>query len=106
MTAVPLPFGAARATDPDTSHAAARDAARRAPRMRERVLLTLIAAGARGMTDFELAHALGAQQTSAGKRRGELVEAGLVENSGIKRPAPSGSAAIVWRISEQCGERS
>ncbi len=31
-----------------------------------------------GLTDFELAALLGRQQTSVGKRRGELVNAGLI----------------------------
>ena len=85
-----------RATDPDTSRAAAIDARVNADTHRARVLGALHAAGTDGLTDFELADRLGLQQTSAGKRRGELRDAGLVVDSGRKRPAPSGSAAIVW----------
>jgi hypothetical protein len=48
-----------------------------------------------GLTDFEYP---GLQQTSAGKRRLELQRAGLVEDSGRRRPSPSGSPVIVWRI--------
>lgn len=87
---------AARATDPVTSHLAAHDAARTAATMRILALEALREAGERGLTDFELAEILGRQQTSAGKRRGELRDVGLVRDSGMKRPAPSGSAAIVW----------
>lgn len=100
---MPLPFPAARASDPHTSHAAARDAGRRAPVLRNRCLAALRAAGERGMTDFELAAAVCSQQTSAGKRRGELVKLGLVEYAGCKRQSPSGSDAMVWRVVEMGG---
>lgn len=51
-----------------------------------------------GLTDFELAELMGRQQTSAGKRRGELRDIGLVVDSGRRRLAPSGASAIVWQI--------
>jgi len=86
----------ARRTDPATSHAAAADAQTNANTHRARVLAALREAGWNGLTDFELGDRLGLQQTSAGKRRGELRDAGLVVDSGRKRRAPSGSAAIVW----------
>ena len=83
-----------RRTDPDTSReAAAPDRARD----RDRAYAALSRA-VDGLTDFELAAAIGRQQTSAGKRRGELRDAGLVVDSGVRRPAPSGSSAIVWRV--------
>lgn len=93
-----LRFGepVARKTDPDTSHLAAEDAKRNAHTLRARCLAVL-KAHPEGLTDFALAEIVGSQQTSAGKRRGELVKAGLVEDSGEKRKAPSGSFAIVWR---------
>jgi hypothetical protein len=93
--------GSARRTDPVTSHLAALDAARDAPTMRILALAQLCAAP-EGLTDFELADRLTrvlnrpVQQTSAGKRRGELRDAGQVRDSGLKRPAPSGSLSIVW----------
>jgi hypothetical protein len=40
------------------------------------------------------------QQTSVGKRRGELRDLGLIEDSNTARPAPSGALAIVWRLTE------
>jgi hypothetical protein len=94
---VPSPYRSARFTDPETSRRAAADAARSAATHRTRALETLRAHHG-GLTDFELAALLGVAQTSIGKRRGELRDAGLVEDSGVRRPAPSGSAAIVWRI--------
>lgn len=66
--------------------------------------LRTLAANPAGLTDFELSAATGWQQTSIGKRRGELFKVGLVEvavdahDHPIKRPAPSGSPALVWRI--------
>jgi hypothetical protein len=88
----------ARATDPDTSHAAARDATPTADTNRALALKTLQRYPYWGLTDFELADLTGVAQTSIGKRRGELRDAGLVEDSGLRRPAPSGSKAIVWRV--------
>jgi DNA-binding transcriptional ArsR family regulator len=90
-----LTLFSARRGDPETSHQAARDAHVNAKTHRARVL-AMLEAHPGGLTDFELAERLGLQQTSAGKRRGELRDAGLVVDSGSKRPAPSGSAAIVW----------
>jgi hypothetical protein len=86
----------ARYSDPITSWLAAADATVTANTHRERALNALVTVGGHGMTDFELAEALGLQQTSAGKRRGELRDAGLVADSGRRRPSPSGSSAIVW----------
>ena len=51
-------------------------------------------------TDHELAAYTGIQQNSIGKRRGECVEKGLVKASGRRRPAPSGSNATVWMLTE------
>lgn len=87
----------ARATDPDTSHQAAEDALPRAQRHRDLALTALRSAGDRGLTDFELADLTGVAQTSIGVRRHELVKLGLVAKTDDRRPAPSGSASIVWR---------
>ena len=91
------PHIGARTSDPDTSHAAAAAHAmvRRADR---RIVLLTHAARLDGLTDFELAAIMDRQQTSVGKRRGELRDLGLIADSSTRRPAPSGSAAIVWRI--------
>ena len=51
-------------------------------------------------TDFELGDRVGRQQTSAGKRRGELVKLGYVERVGVSR-APSGAAAAVWGLTPE-----
>lgn len=92
----------ARTTDPETSHQAA--AAHREQRVtdRERALDALVAAGGRGLTDFELSDAIGRVATSAGKRRHELVAAGMVRYAGFRRPSPSGSQAMVWETIPDC----
>lgn len=85
---------AARTTDPETSHQAA------APdRTTDRACaLTILRAHPDGLTDHELAAEMGRIQTSAGKRRCELMRDGLVEWAGFTRLSPSGSPARVWRV--------
>lgn len=101
-----LTLDAYRNSDPDTSRLAAADAAVNAGTLRKAVLDVLRMFGPQ--TDFEIATNLRrldypcAGQTSAGKRRLELERAGLVERlivdgEVVRRPAPSGSLAIVWR---------
>ena len=89
----------ARATDPETSHIAAKRPAWRARRDRTYVLIAHYEHSS-GLTDFELAALLEKQQTSVGKRRGELRDMGFIEETQDRRPAPSGSPAIVWRITQ------
>ena len=87
----------ARNTDPETSHLAAARNPHSRTIDREKVLAAH-ADNPDGLTDFELAEIVDRQQTSAGKRRGELRDAGLIEETDMRRAAPSGSLAIVWRI--------
>jgi hypothetical protein len=94
------PFeGGVRWSDPDTSwQAAFRDLQRRAgDRLRA---LQIHYTKPQGLTDYELAERMIRQQNSAGKRRGELRDLGLIEESPNRRPAPSGSPTIVWVITE------
>lgn len=88
----------ARRTDPPTSWRAARGVD--GNNDRRRAYDALAAAGTAGMTDFELGAAIGRQQTSAGKRRHELMTCSppLVEWAGTTRPAPSGAQARCWRL--------
>lgn len=68
--------------------------------------LRTLAAHSAGLTDFELAAITRTFQQSIGKRRGECMKFGLVEialdehGQPIKRPAPSGAPALVWRITQ------
>lgn len=98
-TLVPLTPGA-RSTDPGTSHLAARNARRRLGANQRTVLAALVAAGDRGLTDFELAELTGRKQTSFGVRRGELVKAGLAHNTGTTRLSDTDSAAAVWAVTQ------
>jgi hypothetical protein len=89
---------AARRRDPGTSQ----QAALRTPvlRGRDRIrALHIHAAHCEGLTDFELARLMAdRKQTSAGKRRGELRDLGLIAKTSITRPSDTGSPAIVWKI--------
>jgi hypothetical protein len=87
-----------RLTDPETSQIAGQDRPSR-DTDRDRALEALKAAGATGLTDYELGYKINRQQNSAGKRRGELVRMGLAEYAGFTRPGPSGSPCRVWRAS-------
>lgn len=90
-----------RSRDPATSRAAA---ARVNVSAGRHVALHWLARGP--ATDFELATFSGLQQTSIGKRRLECQRAGWVEEHVLEggktltRPAPSGAAAIVWRLTD------
>lgn len=92
----------ARATDPETSHEAAGDAAFKASKHRVLALKMLSRYGP--LTDFELASRTGLQQTSIGKRRKDCQDAGLVTNLSredgekVRRLTTSGSSALVWML--------
>ena len=94
------PHPTARASDPATSHAAAATASLRAATDRA-LVLRIHQQYTSGLTDFELADLAGRQQTSLGVRRGDLRKAGLIRDSGLKRPAPSGTPATVWVITDE-----
>lgn len=87
---------AARSTDPITSHYAKRF------RLNEDRIMVLgvHARHPYGLTDYELAAFMGRQFNSVNVRRGELRNYGYIEQTSMKRPAPSGSSCIVWRITE------
>lgn len=71
----------ARVSDPVMAHEAATRAASSAVTLRARCLEVLRVEGP--LCDFRLGELVGAKQTSAGKRRGELVVLGLVEPAGL-----------------------
>lgn len=101
--------GMARNTDPETSHGAAAKASRNKAAGQRLALAALYQAGDNGLTDFELADITGWQQTSIGKRRGELRDDLLVEavtqpdpRTGaprpVKRKSPTNTPSQVWAI--------
>ena len=53
-----------------------------------------------GLTDFELAEITGRAQTSIGCRRKDLarMEPPLIAATDERRPSPTGSPSIVWKI--------
>lgn len=99
-----FPYPLARNSDPSTSFEAARDASFKASAHRVKALQALFDFGP--MTDFELADATGLQQTSIGKRRKDCQDAGFVDiftdkdGVKVKRLAPSGSNALVWKLTQ------
>jgi predicted ArsR family transcriptional regulator len=94
-------LGATRTTDPETSRAAAVVNLPNSGAQRRAVFEELRRAGGDGRTDYELGFALDILRTSAGKRRKELVEQGLVEATDERRETDTGSRAIVWRLTEK-----
>ncbi len=86
-----------RNADPDTS----KEAGRRVLSRDRFLALQIHAENPGGLTDFELGDLMKRQQTSAGKRRGELRDNGLIEDTGERRTAPSGARAIVWAVTQR-----
>jgi hypothetical protein len=95
----------ARNTDPETSHEAAADVTFKASRHRILALKALYTYGP--LTDYQLAARTGLQQNSIGKRRKDCQDAFLVDvlvdedGKKVKRPAPSGSNALVWTLTQE-----
>lgn len=94
-TDAPLP-GLVRNDHPATAHEAAASVATVGGAQRRRVLEHLQALGAGGATDEEMQIVLGLNPSAQRPRRVELVDAGLVRDSGRTRKTTSGRNAIVW----------
>ena len=89
---------AARATDPDTSWQAARSVGELRPR--QAAVLELLA-DHDGLTDEDIARLyVGPRQSPSGlrTRRRELVDMGLVVDSGRRGVTVSGRSTIVWEV--------
>lgn len=81
----------------DTSRAAAESLSPRVTgELRARVYKAICARGAFGATDQELQAMLRMKVNVETPRRWELVNAGLVVDSGHRRKTPSGRTAAVW----------
>lgn len=89
----------ARPTDPATSHQAAATVAATTGRQ---VVLETLRAHPAGLCDEELVAVVGDRLSPSGARtrRRELVDAGLVADSGIRRRTRAGRKTIVWRVME------
>lgn len=97
IDALVAPTRLVRATDPDTSHEAAKKASKRGPSQRIRIWEALQALGL--ATDYELSIYTGILRSSAGKRRQELTDLGHVVATDQRRNTDTGTSAIVWRCS-------
>lgn len=101
MTQLEILTPKARRTDPATSHAAARSVANL--RHSQQVILKLLALEG-PKTDEELLYLWNdriAERISPSglrTRRSELVDLGLVRDSGERRPLESGRTAIAWEV--------
>jgi hypothetical protein len=89
-----------RRTDRDTARLAAVGVATRRDAQKLRVLQELAEAGDEGRTDYELGLVLQILRTSAGKRRKELLEHGLVRDSRRRRNTDTGTSAVVWELTD------
>lgn len=84
--------------EPNTSFEAAISKQKDTPTELSQVY-ALLAAHPEGLTDFEIADALGIRPTSAGARRITLRDKyRVVEYAGHTKPSPSKRAAKVWRL--------
>ena len=85
--------GLVRHDHPDTSHAAALTVMPKTGTQRRRVLDFIGACGATGASDLEIQLGLRLNGNSERPRRVELVDAGLIEDSGVRR-----EGHIVWTV--------
>ena len=81
---------------PGTSHVAAHRVSAKAKSLRSAVLDVLTWRGAIGATDQEMQEVLGLPPNTQTPRRWELVNAGRVIASKLRRPTRSGCPATVW----------
>jgi len=96
-TSAPVPRAASTpATDIDTRRDAARSIDAHLQRLQAAVLRFLDERGARGATDCEIRESLRLAGDTARARRCELRDAGLILDSGRRRPTRSGRKAVVW----------
>ena len=85
-----------RAAAGETRGAAADGIRPLAEDLRAQVLAFIVDRDGQGATDEEVRRGLGLRADTARARRVELRDAGLVRDSGARRPVESGRLAIVW----------
>lgn len=93
----------ARRSDPHTSHDAAKSLARGTLRASQAAVLSHFHRFGL-MTDTDLVNVyVGVPQSRSGlrTRRCELVDRGLIEDTGVRKRLPTGRRAIVWRATTQ-----
>ena len=98
----------ARASDPHTSHDAARSLSPAKLRDSQKAVLGHFRKFG-PMTDTDLVNLyVGSPQSRSGlrTRRSELVDRGLVEDTGARKKLPTGRNAIVWRATPPSPQRN
>lgn len=96
----------ARATDPATSKAGAREVAIRAGSQKARLLRAYALAGPHGLTDEEAGYVAHMEGTGYWKRCSELRAAGLIAPTGEQRLGRSGSMQAVHALTELGAEHA
>lgn len=86
-----------RRTDPGTSFQAASQVVGKLKEIQKRVLAELKSAMPEGLTDLELEERCGSHGSTFRTRRSELVELGMVADSGRKKNQ-NGRNRIVWVV--------
>lgn len=90
-----------RTEDPVTSVAAAKKTLPRIKGHKKIVLDAFIERGAQGYTHEALGEVVPIRPDTARKRTKDLVDAGLVEDTGRKEKVSSGNYSIVWAVTKK-----
>jgi DNA-directed RNA polymerase specialized sigma24 family protein len=100
------PVAVARATDPETSHAAAASVTPTLNRLHSMLLAHFIDAGTRGFTSFELAEHTGVPHVTVSSRLRPMERLGLIVATDETRLGPSGRRSIVWVTKTDKGSKT
>jgi len=92
----PRPPAAPYVKSSETSRQAGQQIARITGELGRRVLEAIRRAGPAGLIDEQIQRTTGIRESTARARRVELVQHGLVKDSGLTRPTASGRSATVW----------
>lgn len=92
----PDPHTRARSTDPDTSHAAARENAESGAGDRQRLAVLAAVRSKPGMTSDELAASIHVDRHIPGRRLSELEHAGLVRRGEARKSELTGRDGLTW----------
>ncbi|MDP9424018.1 MAG: hypothetical protein M3Q19_14515 [Pseudomonadota bacterium] len=90
----------ARRCDPDTSHAAAADVTPSLRELQAIVLAYAFSRGSQGFTDPAMNEHFDTHTSTYRTRRAELVDYGLVADTGERLKMGKGRTHCVWRITE------
>ena len=92
----------ARNTDPDTSHLAAEEVSPHIRQLQMKVLCYAAGRGFGGFIDPEMNEDFGVQSSTYRTRRSELVDMGLIEDTGERLAlGGKGRKHAIWRITDK-----